>query len=154
MARRKKLENKREMLDNDGLIQNPTEAADQIDAILYFLHKRYAHVENDSPTLQSFLIYRADVIFTNSVDHVVLEKRPERNTLSILTPHVPVEVEESRRIHLLNQFGDLLIKCQKQAYEQIRSMLLKIIGAEGSERLVTEYLAFKEQSKTESAKKG
>lgn len=133
--------------DADQLLSNPVEAADQIDAILYFVHKRYAGNESakNIPSLNSFLIHRAVVIFSPDVDSVVLEKRPEQNVLVILAPPVRAEKEEERRITLLNHFGDLLIKFQKQAYDQIREMLIGILDAEGKEILVSEFLAFKRQ---------
>ena len=127
-------------------LSNPRDAADQIDAILYFIHKRYAgHEGTNVPTLQSFLIFRADVVFTADVTHVVIEKKPELNTLNILTPPVASDLQEERRIFLLSQFGELLIKCQKQAYDQIREMLLRILDAEGKEVLVAEFLDFKQR---------
>jgi hypothetical protein len=65
--------------------------------------------------------------------------------LSILAPRPGKNEEEARRIFLLNEFGDLLIKCQKQGLEQLREMLLGILDDNGKEKLVSEYLKHKKQ---------
>jgi hypothetical protein len=133
-----------DLKEQDFLLENPTEAAQHLDAILYFIHKRYTDSNSGNvPDLGTFLITRADVVFSDQVAHVVIEKRPDRRVLQILTPPVSASEEEARRIFLLNEFGDLIIKCQKQAYLQIRDMLLKVTDPEGRETLIQEFEAYK-----------
>jgi hypothetical protein len=131
-------------MDDDFLLENPTEAARHLDAILYFIHKRYRDSSKGSvPDLGTFLVTRAEVLFSSDVEHVAVEKRPDRRILQILAPPVEASEEETRRIFLLNEFGDLIIKCQKQAYLQIREMLLKVTDPEGRETLIQEFDAYK-----------
>ena len=133
--------------DLTNLVRDPKAAADQIDAILFFLHKRYAAEQSakDLPTMRTFLISSMDVVFTDSVQQITIEKRMDHPGLSILAPRPGKYEEEARRIFLLNEFGDLLIKCQKQGLEQLREMLLGILDDNGKEKLVSEYLKHKKQ---------
>ena len=137
----------------DGILSDPRAAADQIDAILYFLHKRYegAGVTNELPTMHTFLIQRMDVVFTGDVQQIVIEKSPAKNALTILTPSVPKDQEEARRVYLLNAFADLLIKTQRQGYQQLREMLLAILDESGQAILINEYQKFKKQRQERQA---
>ena len=130
-----------------NLLRDPKAAADQIDAILFFLHKRYVAEPSpkELPTMRAFLISSMDVVFTDSVKQITIEKRMDHPGLSILAPPPGKYEEEARRIFLLNEFGDLLIKCQKQGLEQLREMLLGILDDDGKDRLVSEYLKYKKQ---------
>ncbi len=131
--------------DITHLLRDPKAAADQIDAILYFLHKRYSgeSPQKDLPTMRTFLISSMNVVFTDTVKQITIEKRMDQSGLSILAPSPGKAEEEARRIFLLNEFGDLLIKCQKQGLEQLREMLLGILDDNGKEQLVAEYLKTK-----------
>ena len=112
--------------------------------MLYFIHKRYSGPENGAlPDLRSFMILRADVIFTDRVTHIKLEKRPDVQELHILAPPVKAKEEEDRRIYLLNSFGELLLKYQKEALMQIRAMLLRITDQEAHETLIREFEEYK-----------
>ncbi len=124
------------------LLRDPRAAADQIDAILFFLHKRYGSESTDRemPSMRTFLISNMNVIFTDAVDQITIEKRLDQSGLSILAPSPSKAEEEARRIFLLNEFGDLLIKAQKQGLAQLREMLLGILDNEGKERLVSEFI--------------
>ncbi len=125
----------------EGLLISPREAADQIDAILYFLHKRYAgeDMSAELPSMRTFLVDKMDIVFTSAVTRIQVEKRPEKNVLNILTPPVAKEDEEHRRIYLLSEFGELLIRTQREGYQQVREMLLAILDDEGKDLLVEEY---------------
>lgn len=126
------------------LHDNPTKAAHDLDAIFYFIHKRYSESGKDSvPDLRSFLITRAEVVFSDKAKYVTLLKKPDRRVLQILAPPTEPHQEELRRIYLLNEFGDLIIKYQKQAYLQIREMLLSITEPEGREVLIQEFEDYK-----------
>ena len=131
----------------DGLMKSPRAAADQIDAILFFLHKRYAGdtMLAETPSMRSFLVDKMEILFTNAVTHVQVEKKSERNMLTILTPPVAKEDEEPRRIYLLSEFGELLIRVQREGYLQVRDMLLAILNDEGKELLVKEYKKHKKE---------
>ena len=137
----------------DLLLKDPKEAADQIDAILYFLHKRYG-VEassRDLPTMRTFLIESMEVVFTDSVKQITIEKRVDNPSLCILAPKPSKFEEEARRVFLLNEFGDLLVKCQKQGIEQLREMLLGVLDDAGRAKLVSEYLKHKKRYVTQDA---
>jgi hypothetical protein len=137
--------------DITHLLRDPKAAADQIDAILYFLHKRYSGEsppQKDLPTMRTFLISSMNVVFTDAVKQITIEKRMDQSGLSILAPSPGKSEEEARRIYLLNEFGDLLIKCQKQGLEQLREMLLGILDDDGKEQLVAEYLKSRRQLTT------
>ena len=95
--------------------------------------------------MRTFIISSMNVVFTDSVQQITIEKRMDHPGLSILTPRPGKYEEEARRIFLLNEFGDLLIKCQKQGLEQLREMLLGILDDNGKEKLVSEYLKYKKQ---------
>lgn len=133
--------------DVEFLLKDPQEAADQIDAILFFLHRRYgAHgASGDLPTMRTFLIQSMDVVFTDAVKQITIEKRIDDAALRILVPKPNKFEEEARRIFLLNEFGDLLIKCQKQGLEQLRDMLLGVLDDAGKAKLVREYLKHKKR---------
>lgn len=133
--------------DLDLLLNNPKDAADQIDAILYFIHKRYGTEasSSDMPTMRTFLIQNMEVVFTDSVKQITIEKRMDQPTLCVLAPKPNKFEEEARRIFLLNEFGDLLIRCQKQGVEQLREMLLGVLDDKGQSKLVTEYLKRKKK---------
>lgn len=135
------------------LLKDPKEAADQIDAILYFLHKRYG-VEassRDLPTMRTFLIESMEVVFTDSVKQITIEKRMDHPALCILAPKPSKFEEEARRIFLLNEFGDLLVKCQKQGLEQLREMLLGVLDDAGRAKLVGEYLKHRKRYASQDA---
>jgi len=145
MAKRQlkvKTKQKPQSKDIELLLRDPKEAADQIDAILFFLHQRYAAESSpgDLPTMRTFLIQSMEVVFTDSVKQITIEKRMDHPGLCILAPRPSKFEEESRRIFLLNEFGDLLIKCQKQGVEQLRDMLLGILDDAGKNKLVSEFL--------------
>lgn len=147
--KRIKLNSKRkpQAKDLDLLLKDPKEAADQIDAILYFLHKRY-RVDPSSrilPTMRTFLIESMEVVFTDTVKQITVEKKMDHSSLCILAPKPSKFEEEARRIFLLNEFGDLLVKCQKQGIEQLREMLLGILDDSGRAKLVGEYLKQKKR---------
>lgn len=133
----------------EDFVDTPEAAADQLDAILFFIQKHYSGNGNKSELLNlySLLVSRADVVFTEEVKHVILEKKPTSGILFILSPPVSKSKEEEHRINLLNDFGDLIIKCQRQAYEQIRHLLFGILDSEGKEKMVQEFLKFKSESK-------
>jgi hypothetical protein len=131
----------------EGLLGSPREAADQIDAILYFLYKRYAgeDMAADMPSLRTFLVDKMDIVFTKDVTRIQIEKRPEKNILNILTPPVAKEDEENRRIYLLSEFGELLIRTQREGYQQVREMLLAILDDDGKDLLIKEYNKLRKQ---------
>jgi hypothetical protein len=133
--------------DLDLLLNDPKDAADQIDAILYFIHKRYGTESSgaDLPTMRTFLIQSMEVVFTDSVKQITIEKRMDQPTLCVLAPKPNKFEEEARRIFLLNEFGDLLIRCQKQGVEQLREMLLGVLDDKGQNKLVSEYLKRKKK---------
>lgn len=133
--------------DLDLLLNDPKDAADQIDAILYFIHKRYGTESSSAnlPTMRTFLIQSMEVVFTDSVKQITIEKRIDQPTLCVLAPKPSKFEEEARRIFLLNEFGDLLIRCQKQGVEQLREMLLGVLDDKGQSKLVTEYLKRKKK---------
>ena len=144
MAKRAKLKHSPEdpsTNPNMNLVSTPQDAADQIDAILFFLHRRYAgeDLTPDMPSMRSFLVDKMDIVFTSTVTSVQVEKKPEKNVLNILTPIVPKDEEELRRIYLLSEFGELLIRTQKEGYQQVHSMLLAILDDDGKEMLVQEF---------------
>jgi len=150
MAKRRtkvKLSGKPRSDDVEFLLKDPQEAADQIDAILFFLHRRYGAngASGDLPTMRTFLIQSMDVIFTDAVKQITVEKRMDDSALRILAPKTNKFEEEARRIFLLNEFGDLLIKCQKQGLEQLRDMLLGVLDAKGRGKLVSEYVKYKKR---------
>lgn len=146
MKKKEKREGKREKFI-PALLDNPGEAANQLDAFLHFIHRHYSDsgTIQITPTLKSFLIHRTEVVFTSDVELVTLQKKPESHSLQILTPPVPKDEEEKRVLYLLNQCGDLIIKCQKQAYEQVREMLLGMLDENGMELMVEEFLTFKNE---------
>jgi hypothetical protein len=69
----------------------------------------------------------------------------DQPTLCVLAPKPNKFEEEARRIFLLNEFGDLLIRCQKQGVEQLREMLLGVLDDKGQNKLVSEYLKRKKK---------
>ncbi|WP_413560509.1 hypothetical protein [Bdellovibrio sp. HCB209] len=134
--------------EDSFLLETPDKAAQQLDALLYFIHRRYTRSSSTAiPHLGKFLITRAEVIFTNKLRSIQIQKRPERNVLQILAPPVDVDSEENRRIYLLNEFSDLILKYQKQAYLQIRDMVLRITDSEGHEALVKDFERYKATEK-------
>lgn len=150
MAKRRikvKVSEKPRSEDVEFLLKDPQEAADQIDAILFFLHRRYGAdaASGDLPTMRTFLIQSMDVVFTDAVKQITIEKKMDDSALRILAPKPNKFEEEARRIFLLNEFGDLLIKCQKQGLEQLREMLLGVLDDKGRSKLVSEYLKHKKR---------
>ncbi|MBX3034785.1 MAG: hypothetical protein KF865_12755 [Bdellovibrionaceae bacterium] len=108
------------------------------------MHKRYSDSsKGDVPDLGAFLITGAKVEFSPAVKEVELKKEPEKRCLIILSPLIPETDQEARRIFLLNEFGDLILKYQKQAYLQIRDMLLRITDPEGRQILLDEFAQYK-----------
>lgn len=140
------LANKKE---TDFLEKTIAEGAQNLDALFYFIYKNYSNSKsnNSVPDLGTFIITRGTVVFTDEVEYVTLEKRPDRKMLEILTPCVPKSEEESRRIFLLNEFGDLILKFQKQAYLQVREMLLKVTDPADHQALVIEFEKYKSKLK-------
>lgn len=138
---------KRQSRELDLLLKDPKEAADQIDAILYFLHKRYGIEPSarDLPTMRTFLIESMEVVFTDTVKQITIEKRMDHPSLCILAPKPGKFEEEARRIFLLNEFADLLVKCQRQGVEQLREMLLGVLDDAGRAKLVSEYLRYRKR---------
>ncbi|MBO9666172.1 MAG: hypothetical protein J7501_05110 [Bdellovibrio sp.] len=130
--------------DDNFLVETPDKAAQQLDALLFFIHKRYTKDSSTSiPHIGKFLITRAEVVFTRQLQAVQIQKRPEKNVLQILAPAVDIASEESRRIYLLNEFSELILKYQKQAYLQIRDMVLRITDSEGHECLIRDFEKYK-----------
>lgn len=124
--------------------RNPKDAAEELDALLYFVHTRYSEKSKVRvPTLASFLVRNAEVVFSDKVKTVVLRKNPNRQTLEIWTPRIGEQQQEERRLYLLSQLGDLILKYQRDAYLHLRDMLLSISDPEMQETLVQEYLNYK-----------
>ncbi len=134
--------------DDSYLLETPDKAAQQLDALLYFIHRRYTKTSSSViPHLGKFLITRAEVVFTNKLHAIQIQKRPDKNVLQILAPEVDVEAQENRRIFLLNEFSELILKYQKQAYLQIRDMVLRITDSEGHDILVQEFESYQSKEK-------
>lgn len=139
--------------DEEFLMENPDKAAQQLDALLFFIHKRYAKTASEAlPDLGKFLITRAEVIFSNKLNAIQIQKRPDKNVLQILAPFVEGDIQEKRRIFLLNEFSELIIKCQKQAYLQIRDMVLRITDSESHETLIRDFERYKSAQKSNVTK--
>jgi len=86
--------------DQELLHDNSTEAAQDLDAIFYFVHKRYSESGKGSvPDLGSFLITCAEVVFSDKAKYVALLKKPDRRVLQILPPPTEPHQEELRRIY-------------------------------------------------------
>lgn len=122
-------------LENEYLYGNPIEAARHIDSLMKIIQHRYGSSKKEVANLGNFLITRAEVVFSSNISSVILEKRAESQNLIILAPNVLSSNEEERRIELLNTFGELILKFQKQAYLQIRDMLLQILDEDGKKIL-------------------
>lgn len=138
--------------EDEFLVESPDKAAQQLDALLFFIHKHYAKTTSTTlPDLGKFLITRAEVIFSSKLHAIQIQKRPDKNVLQILAPLVENEVQEKRRIYLLNEFSELIIKCQKQAYLQIREMVLRITDSESHEMLIRDFERYKTEQKANNA---
>ncbi len=129
--------------------EDPQMAADELDAILFFIHKRYAEpsYSSEAPRICSMFACRLDVIFTNEVDHLVVEKRPDKDIIYILSPPVHPSEEEDQRIYLHNQYGAMLVRAQAEVLPLVRRMLMGILDAKGREVLFHEYNKHKDNQK-------
>jgi hypothetical protein len=101
--------------------------------------------------MRTFLIESMEVVFTDSVKQITIEKRMDHPALCILAPRPSKFEEEARRIFLLNEFGGLLVTCQKQGLEQLREMLLGVLDDSGRAKLVSEYLKYKKRHAPQGA---
>lgn len=128
------------------LSNSPARVGDEIDATFHFLYKRYKDKCGfvGIPSLDKLLIEHSDVIFTDKVKHVKIEKKFDDNVLNILAPPVPAEKEEERRIYLLDRFSSSLIKIQVEVISRVKAMLFLMLDAEGKELLLSEYFAAKD----------
>ncbi len=122
-------------VENEYLYGDPIKAARHIDSLMKIIQHRYGKSKKEAANLGNFLITRTEVVFSPLVSSVVLEKRAESQSLIILAPSIHPSKEEERRIELLNAFGELILKFQKQAYLQIRDMLLQILDEDGKKIL-------------------
>lgn len=131
--------------ESECLYADPIQAARHIDSLMKVIQRRYGNTNNGAANLGNFLITRSEVVFSSKIQHVTLEKRAESQTLIILAPPVPSIDEEERRIELLNAFGELILKFQKQAYLQIRDMLLQILDEDGKRILHEDFASYLEE---------
>lgn len=114
------------------------ESANRLNAIFYFLCKNY----EGTPSLYTFLVSQSRVIFTDEVDGIVLEKKPQIGQLQILTPPVPKECEEARTVSLLVQFGRLILELQKEGILLVEEMLNRTLSQSAKDKILQEYLDF------------
>lgn len=132
--------------ENESLYGNPLDAARHIDSLMKIIQRRYGNTNNGAANLGNFLITRGEVSFSPKIKFVTIEKRAESQTLVILAPPVSASKQEERRIELLNAFGELILKFQKQAYLQIRDMLLQILDEDGKKILHEDFTSYLEET--------
>jgi hypothetical protein len=126
-------------LENPHLHHDPHHAADELDATMYFLHRRYSGIAmGNIPQLPHFFINRLEVKFSE-VSRIVIEKNWEKNIIEAIAPSVSQEKEDEKRAELLTQFSPLLVRCQIAALGDIYQMLRGTLNEDGKKILLQEY---------------
>lgn len=127
--------------DPEQLLSDPRKAANEIDAILYFIQQRYRKGKpHKLPKMENFIISKIEVIFSSDADHIFLWKNLDLGSLEIHSPNVPESQREERTIYLLGQFGDLLSKAQAESVAKLRQILVGMLDNEGRRSLVQAYI--------------
>jgi len=120
----------------EEIFDSPELMSSEIDAFMYFLHKRYSekNTRADVPNIFSFVITDLEVVF-KEVKHIKLSCDYSQRTLSILTPLVPEKDEENRRLFLLNYFSNSIKNNQLSATID----LFKLLKDPAKQTLLKEY---------------
>ena len=129
------------------LHSEPHQAADELDATMYFLHKRYQQIDSEAvPQLPNFLISRLDVKFSD-VERVMVEKHWEKRTIDAVAPRVAKEREDEMRLHLHTLYSPMLVRCQVRAISDIHQMLFGALDARGKHAIMKEYRDYRNRLK-------